>query len=357
MSNLFSPLHIRNLTLNNRIVMSPMCQYSSRDGIANEWHLVHYGSRAIGGAGTIIQESTAVSKDGRLSYADLGLWDDAQIDGLSRLTSFIALHGAIPGIQLVHAGRKASGDLPWKGGAQITSGPNGWVTQAPSPIPFETGEHPPVELSIGEIEGIISDFEKAAKRAVKAGYRIIEIHGAHGYLVHQFLSPFSNHRTDDYGGSFENRSRFLLEIVDRIGPMMTDELSLWVRISAKDWVEGGWDLEQSIRLAGILKQKGVDVIDVSSGGNIPNEKVEQVKGYQVPFSEAIRKGTGITTGTVGMITEARQAEEILAKEQADLIFIGRELLRDPYFALHAAKELGDSVRWVDQYQRAIKTNT
>lgn len=352
MSRLFSPLKIRNLVLKNRIVMSPMCQYSAVDGFANDWHLVHYGSRAIGGAAVIVQEATAIVPEGRISYGDLGIWKDEHIAKLSEITGFVSKNGAIPGIQLAHAGRKASCDLAWNGGGQLKEGSNSWTTLSASAIPFYETDTIPVELSKVQTEKIIDDFATATQRAVKAGYKIIEIHAAHGYLIHQFLSPLTNKRSDEYGGAFDNRVRLILRIVDAIVPLLDEDHSLWVRISATDWVEGGWNIEESAKLTRLLKSKGVDVIDVSTGGNIPQVKIPVEKNYQVPFAEEIRKQTSIITGAVGMISDAAQAEEILEKKQADLIFVGRELLRDPHFPLHAAKELKDSIEWAKQYIRA-----
>lgn len=352
MSKLFSNLSIRNLTLKNRIIMSPMCQYSAHDGFATDWHFVHYASRAIGGVAAVIQEATAVCPEGRISYGDLGIWKDEHISKLKEIVTAIEGNGSIPGIQLAHAGRKASCELGWKGGEQIKEGENSWQTVAPSPIPFYETDNTPAELTEVEIEKIIYDFALAAQRSIIAGYKIIEIHAAHGYLIHQFLSPLTNKRKDQYGGTFENRIRLLIKIVDAVRSLLDEDHSLWVRISATDWVDNGWNPEESTQLASLLKDKGVDVIDVSSGGNLPHVKIPVGKNYQVPFAKEIKSRTGILTGAVGLITESNQAEEILQKEEADLIFIGRELLRDPYFALHAAKSLGDDLKWPLQYERA-----
>lgn len=352
MSKLFSNLSIRNLTLKNRIIMSPMCQYSAHDGFATDWHFVHYASRAIGGVAAVIQEATAVCPEGRISYGDLGIWKDEHISKLKEIVTAIEGNGSIPGIQLAHAGRKASCELGWKGGEQIKEGENSWQTVAPSPISFYETDNTPAELTEVEIEKIIYDFALAAQRSIIAGYKIIEIHAAHGYLIHQFLSPLTNKRKDQYGGTFENRIRLLIKIVDAVRSLLDEDHSLWVRISATDWVDNGWNPEESTQLASLLKDKGVDVIDVSSGGNLPHVKIPVGKNYQVPFAKEIKSRTGILTGAVGLITEADQAEEILQKEEADLIFIGRELLRDPYFALHAAKSLGDDLKWPLQYERA-----
>jgi len=329
-----------------------MCQYSCVDGFANDWHLVHLGSRAVGGAALIIQEATAVTAAGRISHGDMGLWKDEQIAPLQRITAFIHEHGAVAGIQLAHAGRKASCELPWLGGHQLKEGEHHWQTVAPSSIPFYETDMVPHALTIAEIKDMVNAFKDAAIRALKAGFKIIEIHAAHGYLINEFLSPLSNQRTDEYGGSFENRSRFLIEIIDAIQTVWPADLPLFVRISASDWVDGGWTVEDSVTLASVLKTKGIDVIDASSGGISPTAKITAGPGYQVPFAAAIKKQAGILTGAVGIITNAAQAEEILQQEQADLIFIAREFLRDAYLPLHAAKELGDDIAWPDQYVRA-----
>jgi 2,4-dienoyl-CoA reductase-like NADH-dependent reductase (Old Yellow Enzyme family) len=352
MSLLFSPLTIKSITLKNRIVVSPMCQYSAVDGFASDWHLVHLGSRAVGGAALIIQEATAVSADGRISYGDMGIWKDEHIEKLSSIVAFIHEHGSVAGIQLAHAGRKASCELPWKGGLQIHSGQNHWQTIAPSPIPFYENDMVPYALTKNDIAVLVNDFKQAALRSLKAGYKVIEIHAAHGYLINEFLSPLSNQRNDEYGGSFENRIRFLLEIIAAIQTVWPAMLPLFVRVSASDWVEGGWTIADSVQLALVLKKKGIDCIDASSGGVVSTARIPAGPGYQVPFAEAIKKQTGILTGAVGIITNAKQAEEILQRQQADCIFIAREHLRDPYFALHAAKELNEDMEWPVQYLRA-----
>jgi 2,4-dienoyl-CoA reductase-like NADH-dependent reductase (Old Yellow Enzyme family) len=328
-----------------------MCQYSSVEGFSNDWHLVHLGSRAVGGAGLIIAEATAISSEGRITPGDLGLWKDEHIPGLKRITDFIHRHGAVAGIQLAHAGRKASCDLPWNGGAQLSFDDGGWQTIAPSSIPFVPADREPVEVSEREIERLIMDFRAAAIRAMKAGFKVIEIHAAHGYLLAEFLSPLSNFRTDQYGGSFENRIRFVIRVAEAVRSVWPTEFPLFIRISSTDWVEGGWNAEESVKLAAILKTKDVDLIDCSGGGNIANAKIPVAPGYQVPFSEAIRK-CGILTGAVGLITSAGQAEEILAADKADLVFFAREMLRNPYLALSSAYELGDDVDWPVQYVRA-----
>lgn len=353
---LFSPLTLRSVTLRNRIGMSPMCQYSSADGFAADWHLVHLGSRAAGGAGLIIVEATAVEPRGRISPGDLGLWDDRHVERLSDITRFLSEQGAVPAIQLGHAGRKASTERPWNGGGPIAPGePEGWQTVAPSPIPFAEGWPEPHELSAGEIQGIVRAFADAARRALEAGFQIIEIHAAHGYLIHQFLSPVSNKRSDAYGGSFENRIRFLIEVVEAARSVWPSHLPLFVRISATDWLpEGGWDLEQSVELAKALKSKGVDLIDVSSGGSVPTARIPAGPGYQAPFAERIRKEAGVAVSAVGVITSPEQAEQILRSGQADLVLLGRELLRDPHWPLRAAERLGTKPsHWPVQYLRAL----
>ena len=352
MSLLFSPLTLKSVTLKNRIVVSPMCQYSCVDGFASDWHLVHLGSRAIGGAALIIQEASAVTAAGRISYGDMGIWKDEHIEKLKTIVSFIHEHGAIAGIQLAHAGRKASCELPWKNGLQIKSGENHWQTIAPSAIPFYEDDMIPHALSKEEIVVLINDFKQAAVRALKAGYKVLELHAAHGYLINEFFSPLSNQRNDEYGGSFENRIRFLLEIIAAVKTVWPEELPLFVRISANDWIEGGWTIADSVQLCMILKKKGVDLIDVSSGGLSPLAKIPAGPNYQVPFAATIKEQTNIPTGAVGIITTAQQAEEILQEQQADLIFMAREHLRDPYFALHAAKELNEDIDWPVQYLRA-----
>jgi 2,4-dienoyl-CoA reductase-like NADH-dependent reductase (Old Yellow Enzyme family) len=353
MANLFSPLTIKSISLRNRIAVSPMCEYSSDDGFATDWHLVHLGSRAVGGAGLVIFEATAVSPEGRITFADLGIWKDEHIEKLKQIATFIEQQGSVPGVQLAHAGRKASHEQPWNGGKPIASDqPNGWKTVAPSAIPFSEGTEAPIELDKAGIEKIKSDFKSATARALTAGFKVIELHGAHGYLLHQFFSPLSNKRTDEYGGSFENRIRLLLEVVDSVKEVWPQDLPLFVRISATDWTADGWTPEESVELARALKQKGVDLVDCSSGGNVPHAKIPVRPGYQVEFAEQIKLQTGILTGAVGMITEAKQADDIVRSEQADLVIIARELLRDPYFPLRAAHQLGQKVKWPVQYERA-----
>jgi 2,4-dienoyl-CoA reductase-like NADH-dependent reductase (Old Yellow Enzyme family) len=352
MAKLFERLQIKSVELKNRLVVSPMCEYSSVDGFSNDWHLVHLGSRAVGGAGLIITEATAVSPEGRITPDDLGIWKDEHVAGLERIVTFIESQSSIAGIQLAHAGRKASHTSPWKGGKMLSLEEGGWHTIAPSPILFKEGERPASTLDKSGIEKVVTDFRKAAKRALQAGFKVVEVHGAHGYLLHEFLSPLSNQREDEYGGSFENRIRILLEVVDAIHEVWSEDLPLFVRVSASDWTEGGWSLEESIRLTKILQTKGVDLIDCSSGGNTSNAKITVGPGYQVHFAEAIKKETGILTGAVGMITTAEQAEEIVASGKADLIIMARQFLRDAYFPLHAAHSLGVDIDWPMQYQRA-----
>ncbi|MBO0952059.1 NADPH dehydrogenase NamA [Fibrella forsythiae] len=353
MSLLLSPLTLRSVQLKNRLVVSPMCQYSSIDGFASDWHLVHLGSRAVGGAGLIITEATAVSPEGRITPHDLGIWTDEHIPGLKRITDFISANGAVPGIQLAHAGRKASHHRPWEGGKAIAPHePTGWQTVAPSALPFTSDEPIPTTLTSEGLQQVRSDFREAAKRALLAGFVVAEIHAAHGYLLHEFLSPLSNRRTDAYGGSFENRVRLLRDIVDDLRGIWPDTYPLFVRISATDWTEGGWTADDSVALASLLKQQGVDLIDCSTGGNVPRATIPNEPGYQVTFAEQIKREANIPTGAVGLITDVVQAEAILANGQADLIFLAREFLRSPYFPLHAAAELGDDIPWPVQYERA-----
>ena len=352
MSLLFESLTIRSIRLKNRIVVSPMCEYSSKDGFANDWHLVHLGSRAVGGAGLVIAEATAVSPEGRITLDDLGIWKDEHIEFLKRITSFITAQDAVPGIQLAHAGRKASHTSPWKGNRPLEIKEGAWTTLAPSHIPFKKDDPLPKEMSLADIEQLKKDFRNAAVRALQAGFKLIEIHAAHGYLLNEFLSPLSNHRTDIYGGSFENRIRLLLEIVDIVRSVITESLPLFVRISASEWVEDGWNLEDSIQLAMLLKDKGVDMLDCSSGGNTHHQKINVKPLYQVPFAAEIKKESGICTAAVGMITTAEECEEILQRRQADLVILARQLLRDPYFPLHTARKLNVDVPWPVQYERA-----
>jgi 2,4-dienoyl-CoA reductase-like NADH-dependent reductase (Old Yellow Enzyme family) len=351
--SLFSPLTIRGLTLPNRIAVSPMCEYSSIDGFANDWHLVHLGSRAVGGAGLVFTEATAVVPDGRISPEDLGIWKDEHIPMLARIASFIREHGAVAGMQLAHAGRKASTAAPWNGGKPIGVENGGWSPLvAPSAIPFAEGYQTPVALDEAGIRSLVASFADAARRALDAGVQVIEIHAAHGYLINEFLSPLSNTRTDAYGGSFENRTRFLRQIVEAVRAVWPDHLPLFVRISATEWTEGGWDIEQSVELARAVAPLGVDLIDCSSGGNVPRVRIPLGPGYQVPLAARVRAESGVPTGAVGLITSAPQADEIVRSGKADLVFLAREELRDPYFPLHAARELGAHIAWPKQYLRA-----
>jgi 2,4-dienoyl-CoA reductase-like NADH-dependent reductase (Old Yellow Enzyme family) len=351
---LFSPLQIKSITLKNRIVISPMCQYSATDGFANDWHLVHLGSRASGGAGLIIQEATSVSPEGRISPGDLGLWNDQQIDKMKIINQFIISQKSVPGIQLAHAGRKASAASPWEGGRKIEVSLGGWDTVAPSAVGYHENEKPPIALDKSGIQKVVSDFASATKRAVEAGFQVMEIHAAHGYLLHQFLSPLSNFRTDEYGGSFENRIRLTLEVVEAVQSEWPKELPLFIRISATDWAEGGWNIEESVQLSKILKEKGVDLIDVSSGGAVSHQQIPLGPNYQVPFAEQIKTEVGIRTGAVGLITEAAQAEEIIASGKADLVLFARESLRNPNLGLTFAHDLNADIEWPKQYERAKK---
>ena len=349
---LFSPLSIKSIQFKNRIAVSPMCQYSATDGFANDWHLVHLGSRASGGAGLIIQEATSVSPEGRISPQDLGLWKDEQIEKLKQINQFIISQNSIPGIQLAHAGRKASAASPWNGGRKVTSENGGWKTVAPSALAYHENETAPIALDKTGIQKVIADFKSATKRAVEAGYQVVEIHGAHGYLLHQFMSPLSNLRTDEYGGSFENRIRLTLEVVTAVQSEWPENLPLFVRISATDWAEGGWNIEESIQLSKILKEKGVDLIDVSSGGAVSHQQIPLGPNYQVPFAESIKKETGILTAAVGLITNAKQAEEIISSGKADLVLFARESLRNPNLGLSFAHDLEAEIQWPKQYERA-----
>lgn len=354
---LFDPLRLRGLTARNRIMVSPMCQYSSPDGFATDWHLVHLGGRAVGGAAIVFTEANAVTAEGRISPQDLGIWKDDHIEFLSRIARFIREQGAIPGTQLAHAGRKGSTRVPWETPGAVAISEGGWVPVAPSGIPFSESYPKPAALDENGIRGVVKAFADAARRALDAGFLVLEIHAAHGYLIDEFLSPLSNKRTDAYGGSFENRTRILREIVGAIRTTWPDHLPLFVRISATDWVEDGWDLEQSVELAKQIRLLGVDLIDCSSGGVVPDAKIPIGPGFQVPFAEAIRREAGILTGAVGMITTAAQATEILRDGKADLIVMAREFLRQPYRPLHAADEEKFSASWPVQYLRAAHRDT
>ena len=352
MPKLFEPLRLRGVTFRNRIFVSPMCMYSAEGGVPNDWHLVHLGSRAVGGAALVIAEATGVSAEGRISPGDTGLWNGVQVDAFRRITSFVSARGSVPGIQLAHAGRKASTHIPWKGGRALTAAEGGWTTLAPSAVPFDDGYSSPKEMTPADMDRVTAEFAAAARRAVDAGFGVVEVHAAHGYLLHEFLSPLSNRRSDAFGGSLENRMRFPLRVAGAVREAFPAERPVFVRISATDWANGGWDLAQSTVFARGLKEIGVDLVDCSSGGLVPYAKVAVGPGYQVPFAEAIRRDAGIATAAVGMITEAAQAEEILAAGKADAILMARAFLRDPYWPLHAAKDLGVDMEWPVPYGRA-----
>jgi 2,4-dienoyl-CoA reductase-like NADH-dependent reductase (Old Yellow Enzyme family) len=351
--HLFQPLTVRSVTLRNRIGVSPMCQYSADDGVANDWHFVHLGSRAVGGAGLVIVEATAVAPEGRITPGCMGLWGEKHIEPLARIAKFVKAHGAVAGIQIAHAGRKASADLPWNGGAHLSDAQGGWETIAPSAIPFG-GELTKVPRAMTEVEilSVQNDFVATAKRALAAGFEWLELHAAHGYLFNEFLSPLANHRTDNYGGSFENRVRLLLDTTRAVRQVWPDKYPLAVRISAIDWKEGGWQIEDSIALAKLLKTESVDLIDCSSGGVVPDAKITVKPGYQVPFAEEIRHGANIATAAVGFITEPKQADDIVRNGQADLVLLARQMLVDPYWPAHAAKALGYKLPPPNQYARA-----
>ncbi|MCC2974368.1 NADH:flavin oxidoreductase/NADH oxidase [Massilia sp. IC2-476] len=353
--DLLSPLALRSLTLRNRIAMAPMCQYSAEEGMADDWHLVHLGSRAVGGAGLVIVEATGVTWDGRITPGDLGIWSDEHIEPLARIARFVRSQGAIASIQLAHAGRKAITAAPWTGGATLkTAGEGGWPVVAPSPIPFNPGDPIPTALDETGIDAVIDAFEAGARRALTAGFQVLEIHAAHGYLLHQFLSPHSNQRNDGYGGSLENRMRLVLRVTERLRAVVPAELPLFVRISATDWAAGGWDIEQSVELSRRLKELGVDLIDVSTGGNLPTARIPVAKRYQVPCSRRIRDDAGILTGAVGLITDPKEADEIVTGGDADLVLLGRELLREPYWALKAQHAFEEEPSWPVQYGYAVK---
>ena len=356
MPNLFDPLTIRSVTLRNRIGVSPMCMYSSEDGAATDWHFVHLGSRAVGGAALVIAEATAVSPEGRISQGDAGLWAEKHIEPLARINRFIKAHGAVPGIQLAHAGRKGSALKPWEGDGQLSEPQGGWQTVAPSAVAFG-GDllKVPKALSVSEIQKVQQDFVAAAKRALAAGYEWLEIHSAHGYLAHEFLSPIANKRTDNYGGSFENRTRFVLETVQGVRAVWPEKFPLSIRFSCTDWVEGGWTIEETVELARRVKREGIDLVDCSSGGMAPDAKIPVGPGYQVQFAERIKKEAGILTAAVGMIREPHQADKIVTDGQADIVLLAREFLRDPYWPYHAARTLGikEKLEAPEQYGRAM----
>ncbi len=352
MPHLFDPVSFRDITLPNRVVVSPMCEYSSVDGFANDWHFVHLGSRAVGGAGLVMTEAAAVTPEGRISPQDLGLWSDDHIEPLARVVRFIHRQGAAAGTQIAHAGRKASTTRPWEGNTPLSPAQGGWRPVGPSDEPFAVGHSVPRSLDAAGLATIIQAFRAAANRALRAGFDVLEVHAAHGYLIHEFLSPLVNHRVDGYGGSVENRMRLCVEVVEAVRTVWPERLPLFVRISSTDWVDRGWDIEQSVELARCLRQRGVDLIDCSSGGTVPAAVVPLAPGYQVPFAARIKKEAGIATGAVGLITTAAQAEAIVQEEQADCVFLAREMLRDPYWPLRAAAELGQAAAWPAQYLRA-----
>jgi 2,4-dienoyl-CoA reductase-like NADH-dependent reductase (Old Yellow Enzyme family) len=357
MPHLFDPITFRDVTLPNRIVVSPMCQYSSTDGFANDWHFVHLATRAVGGAGLVFTEATAVTADGRISPDDLGIWADVHVGALGRIVRFVRGEGSAIGMQLAHAGRKGSTYAPFVGRGAVPEADGGWEPIGPTAAPFDSTYLIPRAMTLVEIAEVVDAFRQAAERALAAGFDVIEIHGAHGYLIHEFLSPLSNARTDEYGGSFENRVRFCLEIVEAVRGVWPERSPLFVRLSATDWVEGGWDLEQTIELARRLSGMGVDLIDCSSGGMVPNATIPTTPGYQVPFAERIKREAVVATAAVGLITTPTQADDIIAREHADLVVLARELLRDPYWPLRAARELGHQIPWPAQYLRAAPAGT
>jgi 2,4-dienoyl-CoA reductase-like NADH-dependent reductase (Old Yellow Enzyme family) len=357
MPHLFEPIAFRSLTLSNRIVVSPMCEYSSVDGFSNDWHLVHLGSRAVGGAALVMTEATAVTDGGRISPHDLGIYDDGHIAGLARIVRFIHGQKTLAGMQLAHAGRKGSCKRPWEGGGVIPRDSGGWEPVGPTAEPFASNYPLPCPLSVSEIAGIVSAFRAAARRALGAGFDVVEIHAAHGYLIHEFLSPLINTRTDEYGGSFDNRARLCLEIVDAVRGVWPERLPVFVRISCTDWKDGGWDLDQAVELARRMRDRGVDLVDCSSGGAVHDQQIVLGPGYQVPFAERVRRDARVATGAVGLITEAKQADAIIRGGQADVVLLARELLRDPYWPLHAADRLDQVVPWPPQYLRAAHRAT
>ncbi|MEU8749260.1 NADH:flavin oxidoreductase/NADH oxidase [Streptomyces chartreusis] len=359
MSALFEPYALREVTIPNRVWMPPMCQYSAAPegpdiGAPNDWHFAHYAARAAGGTGLIVVEATGVSPEGRISPWDLGIWNDTQVEAFRRITRFLVSQGTVPAIQLAHAGRKASTDRPWKGGAPVGPDSHGWQPVAPSAIPFADGHPVPTELTVDGIQEVVGQFADAARRALAAGFEIAEIHGAHGYLINEFLSPHSNHRTDEYGGSYENRTRFALQVVDAVREVWPDDKPLFFRISATDWLEkDGWTADDTVRFAADLKAHGIDLLDVSTGGNASGVHIPVGPGYQVPFAARVKAETSLPVAAVGLITEAEQAEKIVANDEADAVLLGRELLRNPSWARHAARELGGDVHVPDQYHRSV----
>lgn len=361
-AHLFAPVSFRGLTLSNRIAVSPMCEYSSKDGFANDWHLVHLGSRAVGGAGLVLTEAAAVTAEGRITPQDLGIWKDEHIAMLKRIVDFVHGQGTHAGIQLAHAGRKASMTRPWNPGPNgehvLPPSAGGWdAVVAPSAVAFDTAYAEPHELDLAGIDSVVRAFSAATRRAIEAGFDVVEIHAAHGYLLHEFLSPLSNQRTDEFGGSFENRARALLLVVDAVRRELPEHLPLFVRISATDWAEGGWNIDESVLLSSLLRDKGVDLVDVSSGGLVPRVSIPVGPGYQVPFADRIRRESRIATGAVGMVTSPEQADQIVRNGQADLVLLAREMLRDPYWPLHAAETLKQPISWPAQYLRAAHRET
>lgn len=357
MAHLFEPLTLRGVTMANRIVVSPMCEYSCENGLANDWHLVHLGSRAVGGAGLLLTEATAVTADGRIAPEDLGIWSDAHVAPLERIVRFVHEQGTPIGVQLAHAGRKASTRRPWSGRGAILPADGGWQVAGPTTTPFAPDYPTPLALSVADIGSLVQSFADAARRALAAGFDVVEVHAAHGYLLHQFLSPLSNTRTDNYGGDFDGRVRFCLEVVGAVRQVWPERLPVLVRVSATDWTEGGWDVEQTVELARRLAEAGVDLLDCSSGGNVATATIPTGPGYQVAFAERIRRDAGIATGAVGLITTAEQADAIVRNGQADCVLLAREMLRDPYFPLHAAHALGHAATWPSQYLRAAPTGS
>ncbi|KUM73660.1 NADH:flavin oxidoreductase/NADH oxidase [Streptomyces curacoi] len=359
MSALFQPCTLRDVTIPNRVWMAPMCQYSAapegpETGAPDDWHFAHYAARAAGGTGLIVVEATAVSPEGRISPYDLGIWNDTQVEAFRRITRFLVSQGTVPGIQLAHSGRKASTDRPWKGGAPVGPDAHGWQPVAPSAVAFAEGHPVPSELTVAGIQEIVGQFADAARRALAAGFEVAEIHGAHGYLINEFLSPYSNHRTDAYGGSYENRTRFALQVVDAVREVWPDDKPLFFRISATDWLEeDGWTADDTVRFAADLKAHGIDLLDVSTGGNAAGARIPVGPGYQVPFAARVKAETSLPVAAVGLITDAEQAEKIIANGEADAVLLGRELLRNPSWARHAARELGGDVHVPDQYHSSV----
>lgn len=355
MAHLFEPLRLRGVELPHRILVSPMCQYSCTDGLANEWHLVHLGTRAVGRAAAVLTEANAVTPDGRISPDDLGIWSDAHVEPLRRVFSFVEKQGSVPGTQLAHAGRKGSTSAPFKGGKPISPQEGGWSPiPAPSPLPFADGYQTPQEMSREQIAAVVQAFADAARRADAAGAKIVELHSAHGYLLHSFLSPLSNQRRDEYGGTLQNRMRMVVEVVDAVRRVWPEKYPLFLRISVSDWTEGGWTPEDSIALAQTLRDHGVDLFDCSSGGNVAGARIPLGPGYQVAFAQRVRQEAGVLTGAVGMITDPAQADQIIRAGQADVVFLARQFLRDPYWPLTAARALGQDIQWPPQYDRAKK---